>query len=197
MSFESIDSHDKPKIILILSGKRKSGKDYVADILHRRFGDKSTVVRLSGPLKERYAAENNLDYFKLLDASEYKELFRTKMICWGEEIRATDPGYFCRHAIIQAGAVSKDIWIVSDARRKTDIEYFCKHYPFATHKIRIQASYEVREKRGWKFKEGVDDCESECGLDSFKDWDFVINNNEDEKLMDSLENVFSLVNQHM
>ncbi|KFM58283.1 Phosphomevalonate kinase, partial [Stegodyphus mimosarum] len=153
-----------PKIVIVISGKRKSGKDYVADILLERFGSgKAVIIRLSGPLKERYALENNLDYAKLLEASEYKELYRMKMIKWGEDIRCKDPGYFCRHAIEQSQARSKDVWIVSDARRKTDVEFFLSNFPNVTYTLRINASPEVRKQRGWKYTEGIDDCESECG----------------------------------
>ena len=45
------------------------------------------------------------------------------MIRWGEEKRNADPGYFCR-LISQGPGSEKPVWIVSDARRKTDIDYF-------------------------------------------------------------------------
>ena len=50
------------------------------------------------------------------------------MIRWGEEKRNADPGYFCR--IISEGPGSeKAVWIISDARRKSDIEYFMVFIP--------------------------------------------------------------------
>ena len=33
-----------------------------------------------------------------------------------------------------------------------------------------------RAKRGWKFQAGVDDAESECGLDDYRPYDFLIDN---------------------
>lgn len=77
------------------------------------------------------------------------------MIKWGEDIRHSDPGYFCRHAIAQSNANSKKMWIVSDARRKTDIEFFHSHFPSITHTIRIHALDEVRKQRGWNYTEGI------------------------------------------
>lgn len=34
----------------------------------------------------------------------------------------------------------------------------------------------MRIARGWKFQSGVDDVESECGLDDYTDWDLKIMN---------------------
>ncbi|GBL95068.1 hypothetical protein AVEN_188813-1 [Araneus ventricosus] len=76
------------------------------------------------------------------------------MIKWSEAIRNQDPGYFCRHAIQQSQAASKRIWIVSDARRKTDIEFFKTNYPDEIYTIRINASEAVRQKRGWVHTKG-------------------------------------------
>ncbi|XP_041320831.1 phosphomevalonate kinase isoform X2 [Pyrgilauda ruficollis] len=89
-----------PRAVVLLSGKRKSGKDFVAEELRSRLGpDVCTVLRLSGPLKEQYAKEHGLDFQRLLDASAYKERFRQDMIRWGEEKRRADPGFFCRAAV--------------------------------------------------------------------------------------------------
>ena len=37
-------------------------------------------------------------------------------------------------------------------------------------KVRIVASEEARASRGFAFSAGVDDAESECGLDDVTDW---------------------------
>nr|UJH41138.1 phosphomevalonate kinase [Pardosa pseudoannulata] len=176
-----------PKAIIILSGKRKSGKDFIANLLLERFlPEEAVIVRLSGPLKERYALENDLDYKRLLDTSEYKEVYRQKMIKWGEEIRNHDPGYFCRHAIAQSNASYKKIWVVSDARRKTDIEFFLSNFPNITHTVRINASDDVRKNRGWIYTKGVDDVESECGLDDYANWSFQLTNNNTKELLEQI-----------
>ena len=44
--------------------------------------------------------------------------------------------------------------------------------------IRVDASDEVRLKRGFSFQKGVDDAESECALDDFNDWDLKFCNND-------------------
>lgn len=68
----------------------------------------------------------------------------------------------------------KPIIIVSDIRRRTDVDYFKANHNIKT--IRIEAGTKVREQRGWQFEDGVDNVQSECDLDNFEDWDFQINN---------------------
>ena len=43
--------------------------------------------------------------------------------------------------------------------------------------MKIQALESVRASRGYVFTSGVDDAESECGLDDFTEVDIVLNNN--------------------
>ncbi|XP_067666805.1 phosphomevalonate kinase-like [Haliotis asinina] len=166
-----------PVAILVFSGKRKSGKDYVTEKLLQRIGnEKCCIMRLSAPLKGQYAKEHQLDITRLLDASEYKERYRVDMIRWGEEKRNADPGYFCR--IVTSGEGSdKKVWIISDARRSTDIAFFKQNYPSVTWTVRVEADEDVRKARGYVFQSGVDDAESECGLDSVTDWDYIFQNN--------------------
>ena len=80
-----------PKLVLLFSGKRKSGKDFLTDhlqeMLQSRYEGSSVILRLSGPLKKCYAEENGLDYEELLTPGEYKEKHRLAMIKWSEEIR--------------------------------------------------------------------------------------------------------------
>lgn len=46
------------------------------------------------------------------------------------------------------------IWIVSDIRRKTDIEWFKNTYGDLVKTIKITANIQIREKRGLVFTEG-------------------------------------------
>ena len=97
--------------------------------------------------------EHDLDFSRLLDATEYKEKYREDMIRWGEEKRNKDPGYFCR--IVASGPGSeKPVWIISDARRKTDVDYFVSHYAGRVKTVRVVAEEDVRKARGWVFSKG-------------------------------------------
>lgn len=166
-----------PKLVLVFSGKRKSGKDYLTDeLLMLAPEDSAVIIRLSGPLKEAYAEEHGLDFARLLDATEYKETYRADMVMWGEKQRNENPAFFCELAIEKYKANRFPTWIVSDARRQTDIEYFKKYFPQQTKLCRIVAEDSVREARGWKYVLGVDDQDTECALDTYEGWDIVLNN---------------------
>ena len=182
-----------PSVVLVFSGKRKSGKDYVTDKLHKLVGsDKCSVIRLSAPLKQQYSKENGLDYNMLLSSSSYKERFRDDMIKWGEKKRDANPNYFCDLACL---GNKKSVWIISDARRHSDIVYFRERYS-NVYFIRITASNEIREKRGWQFVKGIDDCDSECALDHGVEWDYVIVNNEQNgTLNESFNKLLTLINR--
>lgn len=47
---------------------------------------------------------------------------------------------------------------------------------FLLFSLSCARSEETRNARGWTFTAGVDDAESECGLDMYQPWDFMINN---------------------
>ena len=89
-------------MILLMSGKRKSGKDYVAEKLclglaQRKIEHK--VIRISSPLKSAFAAENGINFEKLMTSGPYKEMYRDHMVKWGENKRNNDAGYFIRLAM--------------------------------------------------------------------------------------------------
>ncbi|XP_011872029.1 PREDICTED: phosphomevalonate kinase [Vollenhovia emeryi] len=170
----------KPERIFLFSGKRKSGKDYITDILYDRIGpQRSAIVRLSGPIKTHWAKSLGLDIDQLLGHGEYKEKYRQEMVKWGEDVRRKDYGYFCRAAVDMYDAPDKPVWIVSDVRRKTDIKWFTENFGDACRTVHIVCSEQVRRKRGWVYTPGIDDSETECDLDDVDNWDVVLENNGD------------------
>ncbi|XP_019287115.1 phosphomevalonate kinase isoform X1 [Panthera pardus] len=185
-----------PRLVLLLSGKRKSGKDFVAEALRSRLGaDVCAVLRLSGPLKEQYAREHGLDFERLLDASTYKEAYRRDMIRWGEEKRQADPGFFCRKVV---EGISQPVWLVSDTRRVSDIQWFREAYGALTRTVRVVAPEQSRRQRGWVFTPGVDDAESECGLDDLEDFDWVVENHGDAgRLEEQLQSLVAFVRSRL
>lgn len=97
--------------------------------------------------------EHDLDFERLLDASAYKESYRADMIRWGEEKRNQDPGFFCRLATSGEDS-GKDIWIICDARRLSDVQYFKNNYNSVTTLVRVHADLDARKQRGFVFTEG-------------------------------------------
>lgn len=60
------------------------------------------------------------------------------MIRWGEDRRNKDPEYFAKLATAKATA---PVWIISDARRPTDLVYFTKR--FKTIAVRVEVWHSV------------------------------------------------------
>nr|CAG4643566.1 EOG090X0FYC [Ilyocryptus agilis] len=183
---------NNPKKVFCLSGKRKTGKDYIAEILHKRIPG-SAVIRLSAPIKEHWAKSMNLDLKELLGDSNYKEHYRAQMITWGEEKRREDPSFFCLSAIEMTRGNEHPVWIVADMRRLSDLQFFQDNYPGRVTSVRIRAADQVRAQRGFQFVSGIDDAESECGLDLVTDWDLIVQNDGDAtQLEDALRRLIDL-----
>ena len=82
-------------------------------------------------------------------------------------------------------AASKPILLISDARRPGDVAFFKDNVPKVVT-VRVEASQDTRRARGWAFASGVDDAESECGLDAYEPWDIIINNDDGADLHEHL-----------
>ncbi|KAH8281671.1 hypothetical protein KR054_002117 [Drosophila jambulina] len=176
--------------IVLISGKRKCGKDYLSERLQKRLANRSRIVRISEPIKSEWARKLNLNLGELLSDGPYKEKYRRDMIEWSDEVRAKDYGYFCRLAMKDAlDHQATPYVLVSDVRRKNDIKWF--HETFSKNKvltIRLTSRPETRCARGWTFISGIDDVSSECDLDDFDGFDFIIPNDDelDEEAIDHL-----------
>ncbi|CAF2119139.1 unnamed protein product [Rotaria magnacalcarata] len=182
------------KKILLLSGKRKSGKDYIGEKLAEQL--QAVLLHLSEPLKLEYARINQINGEQLLDSSSYKENYRKDMIRWGEEKRNEDPSIFCRLTIEQKHEMCSlnPIWIICDIRRYTDIDFFQKYFPDRLLLVRIEASIDKRKMRGWIFTSNIDDSESECQLDKNVQWTFVFSNNDSDSFHEQMNNLIEMIN---
>jgi phosphomevalonate kinase len=79
---------------------------------------------------------------------------------WSDIKRAEDPSFFCRAAIEKAiknqyNSPFFNLWIVTDARRKTDLLFFAEKYPQLFKTVRVHADNSVRIQRNWIFTEGI------------------------------------------
>ncbi|CAJ0589304.1 unnamed protein product [Cylicocyclus nassatus] len=173
------------KLVVLVSGKRKSGKDYCCEKLKAALEPlKVSIHGVSHSLKAIYAETHGLDYSQLISDGPYKESHRLEMINWGENVRDNDPSFFCRATI--PSSCEDDIVIISDCRRPTDIDYFQSHYRTLT--VRVEAHLKEREKRGFVFVTGIDDMPSECALDGY-DHDVTIVNDHSRVFSSEIANV--------
>lgn len=121
------------------------------------------------------------------------------MVTWSELMRKNDPNCFLKMSIDETKAYEIPIWILSDCRREGDIEFFKSESQFKEAdiiSIRIKASDDSRTKRGYIFTPSIDDKETECGLDNYKDWTYVIENDclTEEQIVDQLKLVIDKCN---
>ena len=134
------------------------------------------------------------------------------MINWSTEIRLKDYTYFCKAAEkkYEASRYMKlnydlsfketkfrrfPVWIVSDCRRSSDVKYFQESYGSRVKTVRITASDEARRQRGWVWTEGIDDKETECGLDDL-DHDTVVDNSVPGVVDNILDQLVELTKQN-
>ncbi|XP_030746115.1 probable phosphomevalonate kinase [Sitophilus oryzae] len=183
-----------PKIILLFSGKRKSGKDFICEQIKNILKEECEIVRISGPLKKLYAKNHQLDFKELMGDGPYKEKYRIDMINWSDEVRSEDPGYFCRAACKDAKITP--VWIVSDIRRKTDINWFKENFKNLCV-LRIYAETDVRIARGYKYTEGIDNVVSECDLDDFEHWDLQLSNNNSDESKKAVEQIIAITSERI
>jgi phosphomevalonate kinase len=66
------------KKVVLLSGKRKCGKDYIGEKLVDQL--QGILLHLSEPLKLEYAQLHQINGEQLLNSSSYKETYRKDMI---------------------------------------------------------------------------------------------------------------------
>nr|CDS33709.1 phosphomevalonate kinase [Hymenolepis microstoma] len=171
---------------IAISGKRKSGKDYFANLLCKeiinRLGKTAAIIHISEPIKRAFAEKQNLDFTKLMSSSEYKEKFRRIMVRWGEVERRKDPTIFCRKALeylMQDSPFKPTYLIIADCRRPSDLTFFSSfNTEIPLLHLRISASPTTRRSRGWIFFRGIDDAETECALDDTPFDILVINESE-------------------
>lgn len=163
------NKHPLPnKMLILISGKQRSGKDTVAKMLQMELGFK--IKHFAYPIKVAYAKHRDISLTDL------------------ETLKNTDPEI--RADLIDYGAagrlVNKDYWvnqllpiewhtIIPDTRFTSEIER-CLDTPHMVMTIRVEADRDVRATRGTLSNE---DDQSECDLDDYEDWDYVINNNSD------------------
>lgn len=84
------------------------------------------------------------------------------MLRLDDAIRAKEPAYFSRKAVEAAYENNSvdlmgkfKLWVVTDCRQKSDLNYFKVNFPQRVKTIRIVADDAIREQRGWSFISGL------------------------------------------
>lgn len=177
---------DAEKAIILFTGKRASGKDFVAAMLASHLQGVENIAVYSTALgkinKRIYAIDNGLDYERLLVDRLYKEEHRVAMVKSHAARDAVNPEW-CSGAVVQefqqSGAA---VLIVSDVRRLADLRYFqriAKEKSYVCITLRIDCSDEARSLRGWRSDDVTDSLLTETELDgSSVNWSACIDNSD-------------------
>ena len=149
--------------IVVLSGKRFSGKSTLSAHLLQRHGKEAVqLVSISDAIKREYCEQHGIAKGTLSDRSE-KEMHRKRMIDYRDKrVEQEGAHYWCQLAWGSIHPFPKTV-LISDARRPEDVEFF-RHSSKCTT-VRIVCSDEVRQERGWEYDPSIDDSASETGLD--------------------------------
>jgi phosphomevalonate kinase len=178
-------THVKPVLWVLLSGKRASGKDFVAKRLAKLALAGQPVVSCSrismgDTSKQLYAEEQGLGssgYVRLMEDRDFKEQHRAGITALYEKKIGEDRGFFHKLALSRGEALSSKVIMVTDTRVPFDIEFFKRATSIIT--IRINADDATRRARGWDADPKKDAHETECGLDSYTAWDLVFDGSGD------------------
>ena len=152
------------KKIILLSGKQYSGKDTVAKILLEKLTNFKRIG-LGDAIKIEYGKTIGKTFDEI---EKEKHLYRADLIKFANEKRAIDEDYWIKKIVEYPYNV-----IVPDMRVKREYDFFKSQ---GAYMIRVEASAEVRSKRGTLVKA---DDPTETALDEIKDWNYVIYNESD------------------
>ena len=210
---------NSPNVFLLIAGKRYAGKDTLALMIkdycnfHKYTPQtRYEILPFSRILKQEYCQQQNISFEQLTNDRNFKEKHRKGLIQFGFEKRCIDKNIWPKRLIQLVNQNKNDIQInentpnkltnifsVPDARFPDEIDYISNLPNEKAYSIRVVCSDEFRGKRGWKFDKEIDTDNSECALDSYSNWDFVIENNFDnissfqQSVQPQLHNLFKLL----
>lgn len=150
------------KKIIIISGKQFCGKDTLAKLIRETYPNFKRIG-LGDAIKIEYGEQKGLTFEEI---EQNKPMYRADLQALGNLRRTQDVDYWIKKTI----SLPDDI-IVPDVRVQREYDYFKSANAF---KIRVNASKEVRSKRGTL---AAENDITETALDQITDWDLVINNN--------------------
>lgn len=123
----------------------------------------------------------------------YKESFRKDLVDWAFNEMKKDSCVFSRMALQEAKL--KNLWIITDLRRKADLNYILDKHKNGHLIVRLESKDESRRQRGWSYVKEIDEEWSECELDRGVTFDLIIPNNEngEEYIQDYVKKVKNII----
>lgn len=150
---------------ILISGKRLSGKTFLANRLNEDLGFE--VFNISDSIKKMYCDYHKINLDKILKNRSFKESHRINMIKFAENKLKTDKYFWCKILYNNLNQNCR-YFIISDVRRFNDLIFF--ESTNSVLKIRINCDIKIREQRGF-IQNDCDKMNSEIGLDDYNKWD--------------------------
>ena len=170
--------------VVLISGKRYSGKDTAALGLKAQLLGSSKILALADMVRADYikSLKNNdnisMDDLKHND-SVLKEQHRIPIIKLAEEMKIKHgKNYWAKRLFdthIRDDDSGTQVFIISDWRFIEEYNYFYSLISSVVT-IRINATEDTRRQRGYIFNESIDKGPSETSLDTYNKFKIVIDN---------------------
>lgn len=175
------NSTDSSKILVLVSGKRAAGKDFISDRLADALTKQGFSVyrtALGNINKQIYAQSAGVDFHRLSTDRAFKELHRIRLIEHHTKRNSQDAEWCVKEVLNKSK--DSDILLLSDLRTIDDLVWFKKQgIPVVI--LRISAPDKVRMRRGWDPCPVKDALRTETDLDSYTDWTACWDNNNDDE----------------
>lgn len=149
--------------VIALSGRRKAGKDTVANMIKQSYPGWERVA-FADAMKDMLSKDRGIPRWEL-DDDIRKEKHRQLMISYAEGLRAEDPEIFVREW--SKRVEGKDRVIVSDLRRPPELHRLLRIK--GSMILRIWAEDRTLQRRGVTPTKGVDDSDTETYMNNFPD----------------------------
>jgi len=191
---------NKQKHIILIHGKRTSGKDTLALLIKNHYESQNLQVKsmaFAYATKVGYCTKNNIDLNRMLNDYIFKESHRDGLLDYFLTNKNFEwyAEYVYKH--IEKESDNFDVFIIPDLRIKSHLNYFKELMKSESFKnkykctfIHIEASEETKLKRGW-IKKQCDSDFTETDLDDYNGFDIVINNN------DSIEDLNNSIKKYL
>lgn len=179
-------------LVILLSGKRYAGKDTFAESLAQQFGTgRCKIIALADQVREEYIATLieetvviTVDDLKRNSHHRLKELHRPGLIKLAED-RKREHGidYWSRllyEKHMNNNGDGSTIFLVTDWRFIEEFAFFTSQKRVQVVTVRIDASLEARQARGFVYNQQTDTGRSETNLDLFP-FDYRISNNDSKE----------------
>lgn len=170
-------------VVILVSGKRCSGKDYVARVLKRELESHGLTVQCEAfgtQVKVEYAKKYGLSIERLCEDRAYKERHRQGLIDYAMAKREQDNGHWA-DVLWRNLTAQPDVLIITDWRFLVEWDRV-RAWPVTTYyTVRVETPKHQRQMWGWFPNVTVDSHISEKDLDYFEGFDFIFNNTGSEE----------------